>query len=539
MHNFLLLPVALAMVLAVRLWPSWRFPAIGSDDGTHLLLRREIRRNRFQVPSKLEPYLFVQRLTYPWLFHQLIAFLPEPWLRRLPALPSAIIDGGHTVLAYLGGVWLATTLGHPEIAERAGFWSGLFFGVNPALLAHGMGPRAYEVTPRPLGEFFFSAAMMAAIWAVSGGGWGWWLVSVLAGGALLLSSKFAAQVLVIFVPLLSMMPGFFPVLLVVPASFVAAMVVSRGRYMDIFRGQVAHLRYFRRKLQYMFSIVTGRNRWRDFSRIRLAIQSHGLLSRETLQAAGYVYMTNTYLLALSRSGLYFILLFLCLSASRRDALGIGTVPALWLLAWAFVWIIPFVLISTKHFRFLGEAERYAEYGILPAAVLVGFGVAGTPITLTLAVVLLLYGLNAIGVVGHAWIINARVVRDDYQDREELVGVLQGLPPGSVLLGIPAMQVLAPVAFRLPHRYADIIGDDGVTFVRVVETQFEGYPWPKPDWAMWRALGVEYVVTFSPEYLRTHRPSLRYDQIPLDLIFSNSSYRVYAYQDHPDSIHQEN
>ena len=92
-----------------------------------------------------------------------------------------------------------------------------------------------------------------------------------------------------------------------------------------------------------------------------------------------------------------------------------------------------------------------------------------------------------------------------------------------------MQVLAPVASRLPHRYMDIT-TDGCAVIRMVEERFRGYPWPKPDWEMWRALGVDYVVTFSPEFLRATRPRLPYDRIPLKLAYANPSYRVYAYSD---------
>ncbi|HPA06113.1 MAG TPA: hypothetical protein PLB67_16910, partial [Candidatus Hydrogenedentes bacterium] len=87
--------VAIAAILLVRLLPAWLWPTFTSDAGFHLLMRREIRRNRFRVPRKLEPCLFDERVSYPWLYHQLIAFLPESWLRRVPALPSAIIDGCH------------------------------------------------------------------------------------------------------------------------------------------------------------------------------------------------------------------------------------------------------------------------------------------------------------------------------------------------------------------------------------------------------------------------------------------------------------
>lgn len=531
MNEIVLLLIALLLVLGVRLVPSWLNPLTGSDDGFHLLLRREIRRNGFRVPGKLDVCLLDQRLTYPWLYHQVIAFLPESWLRHIPALPSAIIDGVHSLLAFYAGGWLASTLRFPDCAPWAGFLSALLFGVNPALLAQGMGPRAYHATPRPFGELLFSLSVFSGVLAIYHASWGWALFSAMAGGAMLLSSKFAAQVMLFFVPFLALVPGMAVLLLLVPASFIAALLFSRGRYLEIFRGQIAHLRYFRRTLQYTFSPVVGRNSWSGIERIWSAIRAQGLMSKATMRAVGYVYATNSYLLALSRGGLYLVWFILCGTSAFRAILHIGQPPVVGLAAWALAWILPFVLTSTKHVRFLGEAERYAEFSVLPVAVLVGTGLAVTSFSALVGIVLGLYALCAAGVIGYAWAVDARANQNKHDARAQLLDFLKTLPSKSLLLGVPAMQVLCPLASLLPHRYADIT-TDGAQWEDIIERRFDGYPWPKPDWNMWRELGVQYVVTYAPEYLRQHRPSLPYSQIPLRLIYVNPDYRVYAYEGEP-------
>ena len=187
------------------------------------------------------------------------------------------------------------------------------------------------------------------------------------------------------------------------------------------------------------------------------------------------------------------------------------------------------MTSSRHFRFLGEAERYAEYAICPASILAAAGLALGPFTVPLAGLLLLYLACLAGILGQVWTIQARLASRGVCDRRELMAALEQLPPGTTLLGIPAMQVLAPVSFRLPHRYADIT-TDAPALIRMIEERFVGYPWPKPDWEMWRAAGVEYVVTLSPDYLRTNRPGLPYDRIPLRRVYSNPTYQIYAYAD---------
>jgi len=525
--GFFLLALAVGLAMLFRLLPAWLWPTFTSDAGFHLLMRREIRENRFRVPRKLEPCLFDKQISYPWLYHQLIAFLPEAWLRRVPALPSAIIDGLHAMLAYWGASWLTVALGHPEVAVKAGILSAIVFGLNPALLAHGMGPRAYEVTPRPLGELFFSAALLSAMRAASGGSWGWWLLAALAGGLLLLSSKFAAQVWVIFLPFLALVPGFHAVLGVLPGSFLAALLLSRGRYWHVLSGQILHLRYYRRKLQYSFSAVAGLNRWQEVREAWGALRRNGFFSGEFCRAAARLYTMNTYLLMVVRGAVFLVLLVMSLSSAHREGWQLPRPPALWLLAWSCAWLLPFILTSTKHLRFLGEAERYAEYAICPVSILVATGLVLAPLSVPILAVLAVYAICLAAALGQAWTVNARVSARVSGDRGNLVSALRQLPPDATLLGIPAMQVLSPVASLLPHRYADIT-TDSPALIRMIEERFDGYPWPKPDWAMWRAAGVDYVVTFSPDYLRGNRPSLGYDRIPLALVYSNPAYRVYAY-----------
>lgn len=522
-----LLLISVGLTVVFRVIPAVLWPALLSDAGYHMLMRRDIRENGCRVPPRLKSCLYDERVTYPWLYHQLLSIIPEHWLIRIPALSSATIDGIHALLSFAGGWWLASELGYPQLAGWAGFWSALFFGVNPALLAHGMGPRAYEVTPRPLGELFFSLSMLSALWAIFGGGWIGWLISVISGGALLLTSKFAAQVLLFFVLLLALVPGLVAVLWMLPGAFLSAMLLSRGRYGHILTGQIAHLRYYGRKMQYDNGMVGGRNQWRDLHAVWHTAQRSGFFSRDVLRALAHLYAVNTYLLSFLRGPVFILLLVMIPLLARVGILELPGRMAFGLLGWSVVWLIPFLVTSTRHFRFLGEAERYAEYSICPAAILVGTGLVLVPLSLPVMLALTLYILCLVGIVGQAWIIQSKIAAKSNVDREELVDVLSRLPGDSTLLGIPAMQVLAPISFRLPHRYADIT-TDGFAFVWIIENLYEGYPWPKPDWEMWRMHGVDYVVTFSPEYLRIRRPGLPYDHIPLKLIYSNPSYCVYAY-----------
>ncbi|HOW96289.1 MAG TPA: hypothetical protein P5567_03570 [Kiritimatiellia bacterium] len=520
MNEALLLLLVLAAVLTARLWPSWRHPQIGSDAGFHLLLRREIRRGGFRPPARLEACLFDRTVGYPWLYHQFIALFPESWLRRLPALPSALADAAQTGLVFLAGRALAGRFAPGADPAWTGFVCAALYGLNPAMLAHGVGPRAFEITPRPFGELLFTISLGSALLAAYLSSWAWAAVSVLAGAGVLLSSKFAVQVMLFFMPLLSFLPGLHRLWLVPLASLPVALALSAGRYRHVLRGQVRHLDYFRRKLQYTFGTVANRNRWQDVRLLAATVRGHGLFSRAAASAASDFYFHNTYLQMATRGVLFLLLAVLCAGGSFR-----GILLYRWLLGWAWVWVLPFLLTSWRHARFLGEAERYAGYSIAPAALLVGLGLVSRPVSGLLAAGLVLYALVTIVIFAHALRSHARsagLVRDA---RRELAGFLGGLPAGAVLLGAPEELVLGPVASLLPHRFADIMADMDL-FVEKLEHHCDGYPWPRADWAFWRAAGVQYVVARHPDEIRAVRPDLKYDFASLERLFSNDAYDVY-------------
>lgn len=521
MNESLLLFLAIALVLAVRLWPSWRNPVIGPDAGTHLLLRREVRKNGFRAPRKLEPCLFDRRLEYPWLYHQFIALFPESWLLRLPALPSALMDGAHTALVFFAARRLGQNF-FPDVNPVLGAGlAALLYGLNPALLARGIGPRAYEITSRPFGEFLFTASLGCALLAFHTGAPAWAAGAVLAGAGVFLSSKFALQAMMFFAPALSLLPGLGWLWLLPAASFLVALLLSGGRYYYVLRGQIRHLTYYMKKLQYTFGVTSDRNRWQDVSRLMNALRVQGLFSR----AAADFYFGSTYLQMMARGVIFLLLVVLLAGGPAMGGADPGARHLRWLVGWAFVWIIPFLLTSWRHARFLGEAERYAEFSVAPAAMLAGLLLWRGTRPLPAQILLALLAVSALCTLAHAVWSAARETERYRACRHELAEFLKTLPAGSVLLGIPQFMALGPIAYLLPHRYADITFDMK-NQVYAYEHHNEGFPWPKPDWAFWRAAGVQYLVALQPSEIQAQRPGLNYDFGSLELLFSNGTYCVF-------------
>lgn len=520
-----------AVAAALRIIPGhvWRFR--GMDAGAHLMIRRQIRRNGMGLSLRGWPLLLDERLTYPWGFHWGIALLPESWLRRFPALTSAVIDALHSALV----VWLTADLA-PRISPAldptaTALIAGLLFATAPALLVVGFGPRAYEVTPRPFGELLYSLTLVASVIHLNDGGAGAAVVAAATGGALLLSSKFGAQVLLFCIPTMAAVMSDLRMLLLLPLSVIAAMLLSAGAYRWVIRAQLIHLGFYRRRLQYEHPVLQSRNRGRDLLRSlwRLLRRSgEGGDWRNFIRLAE----GHTFLQFLLRNVLWCgVMVLLALSvfpqwpAEMRDW-------QLALIAWAAAPLGPFLLSSLRDFRFLGEAERYPEYGLAPVSVLAGIGLMSIGPSLR-GWLLVAYVLTLVPAFAYTWSRlrwNSRKLDGDALDA--LSAWLRTRPAGSVIMSLPwhlSFQVMS----ELDHRY--VAGLDAARWCRDYDELFERYPWLKADLGRWRAdYGAELVVV---DRQALEKAGVSYPLGGMKPVFENERFRVYDLASHQATMTQ--
>ena len=518
----LAVPIVVLVTAALRIIPgvAWRFR--GMDAGAHLLIRRQIRKHGMRLSMRGWPLLLDERHTYPWGFHWFLALLPEAWLRRCPPLAAAICDSLHALLVALLAASLAPRI-PPGIDPGAmALVAGLLVATAPALLVVGFGPRAYEVTPRPFGELLYTAAMTAALWYLHDGHMAGAVAAVLAGGLLLLSSKFAAQVLLFCTPIVALLTREAQLLLLLPLSVGAALAMSGGAYWWVFRAQIAHLRFYRRRLQYEHPVLSTRNRGRDLARAAGRLLRHPA-DRDARLALIRLAEGHTFLQFLLRNVLWCgVLILLALSVFPIWA---GPLRG-WqvaLMAWAVAPVAPFVLSSLRDFRFLGEAERYPEYGLAPVAVLGAAGLLGVPAPLRWWL-LAGYGLSLVPAFAYTfsrlrW--NSRRLDGDALDA--LTAWLRTLPAGSVILSLP-WHLSFQVMLDVDHRY--VAGIDAARWCRDYDRIFTRYPWLATDLQQWRRdYGAEVVVVDWPAL---EKAGIAYAFGALLLAFQNERFRAYRW-----------
>jgi hypothetical protein len=493
------------------------------DAGAHLLLRRQIRRHRMRLRIEGWPLVLDQRFTYPWAFHWLLALLPESWLRRVPPLPSTICDVLHALIV----VWLAAhlapvmTLG-ADVATVA-LVAGLLFGTSPALLVAGFGPRSYEVTPRPFGELLYTVMLTGALlYLVEGSPLGLG-IALLASGVLLLSSKFAAQVLLFCTPAMAIMARDARLLLLLPAAFLVAMGLSGGGYWWILRAQWVHLRHYRRTLQYQHPVLARRNRGRDLAR------ALGAALSAPRDRAGWTRLVqlaeaHTVLQFLLRNVLWCAVLLLLVTGLGSVGSAVSPAWRMGLLAWMLAPLVPFTLTSLRHYRFLGEAERYPEYGIAPAAILGTVVALGLPQPqrelIGVAYVASVLVVEAYTVARLRW--NAR--RQRTRELDDLVSFLGKMPATAVVIPLPWH-----VAFQLaPDVSCSFVAAmDASAWCRDYDSIFTSYPWIRPDAARWKSdYNASLVVVDCAALQADGTPP--YDFSPLRPGFGNGAFQVFEW-----------
>jgi hypothetical protein len=514
--------LTLLVIVLTRLVPGmvWRWPA--RDSAYHMLLRRELRRNRLRMPPRISPMLLEDRQTYPWFYHQLLALLPESWLTRMPSLPSTIVDGALAMLVMLVAARLAP-LAAPAVDP---IWcataAGLLFATAPALLLPGIGPRAHDVTPRPLGELLVAVALFGTGFWLDGGGWLALVVATLGASLALLTSKFAAQVQLFFVPVMAIAMADAAPLLLLPLALLGAIALSGGRYLHVLVAQWRHLGLFRRRLQHDHVLLRDRNDWRALLGAGAAALRGGgrAACRETARLAEH----NTWLQLLLRNVLLLGATGAVIFAGLPTWSGGGAGAGRWLLAWLLAPLAPFVLTSLRAWRFLGEAERYPEYAVPAAAVVAALVLAQVPGDTRLL-------LSGLYLASLALSLGYGVARRRFNSLRTPVGVHDGLvrflrtrPRGEVTLAIPWHTAFA-VAPVTEQRY--LVGNDGGYWAREYDRMFVRYPWPVPDLDYWRERFGASLVVVEPGLIEAEQdPALLYDMTCRRPVWRDGRFEVY-------------
>jgi hypothetical protein len=218
------------IVIAVALRAAPLFMGAGSfgvDQWIWRALIGAVRRDR-RLPPELPQFLLEEKQYYPPLFMVLMARLPAVVFERYASAVAIFIDMLRLALVMA----VVATLTGSALAVGI---AGLVYALTPLLVSYNL-----QLNPRGLAALMLDLMVLALLAFDAGTSGGPWLLmlAALLAGALLMTHKMTTQLLVFLALGAWIASGDWRWLLVLPASVLAALLVSRGYYRNV---MLAHI----------------------------------------------------------------------------------------------------------------------------------------------------------------------------------------------------------------------------------------------------------------------------------------------------------
>jgi hypothetical protein len=334
--------------------------ALSSDTYFHMSTARSIRESGFKIPKTVDNYVLPHEHLYPHLYHVILAMFGEASRRLVERLSAAFFDTLNVAITYLFFNHYLVEM-HFKDAE---YWSLVFCAVvaiSPGLLRTYGGPRAYNGSPRILGQFLYLSHFYAFIIFAQDGNF-WFLgVAAVALALLTFTAKFGVQVALFFAPAFFFVDWYYGAVL--GGAFVIAIILTKGLALRILQTNFVHsYSYFYKQKEILYPRHRTVKHYLQAVKWNLACL---LKEGKVKQFLRWIFSEKHSIHLLIIMFPYYIILIVSLFYGPS-----WTPMFTGLYALTFASLIVFFLTKNKPFLFLGEAERYLEYALFA---LVPFG----------------------------------------------------------------------------------------------------------------------------------------------------------------------
>ena len=228
------------LALVLRLVPHLLAPqGAGVDHWFWKTYVETYRRDRV-FPPVLPRYVLDEHQWYPPLFPLVLASLPPFVLDRFSQFVAIAID-----LARLGLLLvIASWQGDNDVTVLV--VAGLVYATTPIQISYNI-----QLNPRGLAAIMLDALLVALLLAMTGTERWPWAVIVVLGALILLTHKMTTQLLV-FITLVTSAIYLRPsLLLLFPAWFAAAMLISRGFYWNVLKAHLDIVQFWHRNWRWI------------------------------------------------------------------------------------------------------------------------------------------------------------------------------------------------------------------------------------------------------------------------------------------------
>ena len=333
------------------------FPLAGDqgDAMSHMIMTDLVRRNGHRIPDRAPQYLLGERLDYPLFFHLVMSFVPRRVLERWEWVVTPLTEGIHG--AFLFGM-TAFLLFRFDVVDSPLWWAlavTFAYAITPLLTRPWR--RTGFFGERSFGYLFGHLYIAALVGFILTGAWPFVAAAAIAFAIATASAKFASQAMAFLSVSLAVLLWDVLPLLVLCGAAVFALVISRGYVWVLLRAHIRHSVLYCRHLVHLADgtkAFSSRDLWSAASAV----------SRGRIREASAAFRRHplSRLLTLLPWLLPFALLTALAwpsgAASQDELVRV-------ILAWGWSSVIVAILTMTDTLKFLGEGERYLEYGVLP------------------------------------------------------------------------------------------------------------------------------------------------------------------------------
>lgn len=456
----------------------------------------EYRRNRI-FPPVLPQFLLDSHQWYPPLFPLLLARLPKEFFNQYSHISAVIIDLVRLSLLMFAA-YLVTGRTNSMVA------SGLAYSLTPILISYNT-----QLNPRGLGALFLDAIVLLLIWLVwhGGGIWAWGLVAIISG-MVLLTHKMTTQLFWFS----SILAGFvfmdWRFLMLVPASIISALILSRGFYLNVLKAHWDIVAFWSRNWKWLSahqileSPIYGTSEFEDLPTKYFRSGFAGLI-----HPLKFIFGFNPW---------GWIIFFAALwvygpSTNLTD-------EDLWMIQWlGFVLLLILLTTFVPFMRSLGNGYLYNYNAAFPASLLVAMiwgGHKHTHMVNVLLGVTLLFCLA--GIVFYFWKLkHSKTLKVD-SDMEVVIKHLQKSPDG--------------VVFCLPNSWHDLIAYRTNQKVLAGGHGF-GFKLLEPIWPRLLMPISEVIEKYQVRYILTtdgYLPENFIQEFPVNSVTEFGPYRLYSF-----------
>lgn len=424
-------PVLLLFILflsfILRIIPRFRLKhAYGGDTFFHLHMGHEIREGRFRLPKKIPGVTLPHDYTYPYLYHLFLAMFPINYRLWVERATGAFFDTFNVLLIYFFTKWIIDFY-NIVVTPYFPVYMALLMALFPGLLTIGQGPRAYNGSPRVLGQALYLVHVTSFFYFSLTGRYAALAISIVSASLIYFTAKFGVQVLVLFGIVFGafLTPYYF---LVLGASFILSIIISKGRVLKVLYGHIKHSQFYTKYVRVKGAATGWTNDFAEFKAyaVRLYRNVRDIFKGRFIQFIEWFTSERFSLHYIVISYPQIIFLFII-----YNSLDMSLYYNKFLFIWFAASVVWFILTSISFLKFLGEAERYLEYSLPATLFLTCIYLAENGMETVIAG-FAVYSFIIYLIHYRLFIKRYEIQSNNYEDDEEFFGQVRELKQGVIL-----------------------------------------------------------------------------------------------------------